>query len=275
MKRIKLLPASMLALLILAGTSCKNTNNDDDNNLPDADFTVEISKAEAISNEIGTTVDFAFEDDKMKGSTGGFPYSNCATLTFDLTSTPKKLTIDFGETNCLCYDNRYRRGKIFVEYTGEYTQEGSFRQVTSENFYINDNEVIINKTITTEGYNASNHLVFSINETGTIHWVDETTYTWASERQREWIEGEGTLNITDDVYLITGNASGSNSNGDSFTKVVTSALKYKISCTNIVSGVVSITMNNALNILVNFGEGECDRIAIVTILGYTFEIILW
>ncbi len=60
----------------------------------------------------------------------GFPFGNCATIEFDIESNPKKVTIDFGETNCLCEDNRYRKGKIIVEYTGNYYEEGSVRKST-------------------------------------------------------------------------------------------------------------------------------------------------
>ena len=42
--------------------------------------------------------------------------STCAQRTY--VSDTRTLTIDFGSTNCLCPDGRYRRGKIVVVFTG-------------------------------------------------------------------------------------------------------------------------------------------------------------
>lgn len=276
MKKQKLFYVFLLLFTgVLVLNSCKDNNNDDDDVLPDASFAAEISRAEAMSNEIGTLVDYAFNDGKLKSINDGFPFGNCATITFDLESEPKKMTVDFGDVNCLCADNRYRRGKVIVEYTGNYQEEGSLREITTQDFYINDNQVVLERTVTNQGYNNSNHLEFTITEQGTINWSDGTSYEWNSDRKREWIEGESTIEIIDDVYLITGTANGSNSSGDSFVKVISSPLEYKINCTNIVSGIVSITMNNSLNVIINFGDGVCDNTAIVTILGVTFVITLW
>lgn len=273
MNRINFFTISFL----LAGIflfSCANNNNDDDNALPDASFTVEITKAEAIANEIGTLTDYAFQQEPLK-SANDFPFGNCASIEFDLESTPKKITIDFGEINCLCQDNRYRRGKIIVQYVGSFSEEGSVRTISTDNFFINDNQVVLNRTTTNEGYNASDHLAYSVTETGTIVWKEGGSYNWTSDRKREWIEGEDTGELSDDVYLITGTASGSNTEGDSFIKEITNPLKYMINCANIVSGNVTITVNNIMNVLLNFGDGECNNTAFVTILGVTFPITLW
>ena len=49
----------------------------------------------------------------------------CATVTRDTLSTPRRITIDYGPVNCLCRDGRYRRGIVFVDYTGQRGVAGS------------------------------------------------------------------------------------------------------------------------------------------------------
>src|SRR5438105_2308185 len=68
------------------------------------------------------------------------------------------------------------------------------------------------------------------------------TITWVSTRQREWVEGYSTpLNVLDDTYSITGSASGTRANGESYTITITQALVRKMSCYWFESGKVEIT----------------------------------
>src|ERR1051326_8035647 len=87
----------------------KDTSSAEDNSLADKSF----EDMGQISNEAASSTN---------GSLGSFKYENdgllsaCATVTKD--SVNKKITVDFGTANCLCADGRYRRGKIFISYTG-------------------------------------------------------------------------------------------------------------------------------------------------------------
>ncbi len=62
--------------------------------------------------------------------------------------------------------------------------------------------------------------------------------------------------------------------GVKVTKTVTveNPLVFKASCHHIVSGTVSIVTSNNRNWTINYGTGECDNIAILTINGKTKEI---
>ena len=94
------------------------------------------------------------------------------------------------------------------------------------------------------------------------------------EHQREWIAGLLTRNIWDDECLVTGTASGTGLKGIQYTKTITSALHWKRVCKFFVSGVLKIEREGSETIELNYGEGECDASAIVTIGGESKEITL-
>lgn len=78
------------------------------------------------------------------------------------------ITVDFGASNCLCNDNRYRRGKVIFIYSGLYRTIGSVITITTSNYFVNDNQVLGTKTITNiappTGINGRHSIVV----TGTI-----------------------------------------------------------------------------------------------------------
>lgn len=201
--------------------------------------------------------------------------SVCATITHDTVSNPRTITINFGTTNCLCNDGRYRRGIINVSYTGHYRDSLSTHTITFTNYFVNDHQVLGSKTVTNNGHNNAGNLTFSISVNGSVIKANNGgTITYTSTRTREWIEGEHTSIWNDDVYLITGTASGSSSNGNSFTATVITALKVKLSCQWIVSGRLDLTPSGKPTRTIDWGSGNCDDDATVTINGNTYNINL-
>jgi len=201
--------------------------------------------------------------------------SSCATITHDTTTSPRTIIIDFGTTNCLCSDGRYRRGIINVSYSGHYRDSASVHTITFTNFYVNNNNVAGSKSVTNNGHNNNGNLTFTITISGTIIKANNGgTISFTSNRLREWTEGEGTSMWMDDVYLITGTANGSHSNGNSFTAVITTALKIKLNCHHIVSGGLDLTPSGKPTRSIDWGNGTCDNQATVTINGNVHNITL-
>ncbi|HVA98622.1 MAG TPA: hypothetical protein VNG53_06975 [Bacteroidia bacterium] len=60
--------------------------------------------------------------------------STCATVTNDTSVTPHVLTINFGTSNCMCIDGRYRRGEIIVNYSGRYFDSASVHTLSFSNY---------------------------------------------------------------------------------------------------------------------------------------------
>jgi hypothetical protein len=207
--------------------------------------------------------------------------SSCATLHFDTLNhlNPDSITVNFGTANCMGNDLRYRRGSLLIIYNGKYKDSLTTITVTPINYFVNNNGISGTKTIKNLGRNALGNLVYQFIDNVTITKADNGgTFTWTSNRQREWIAGQTTLfNWLDDKYAITGSAIGTNSNGRSFTSVITKPLirDMSIGCRKyFTSGVISHTPNNKPSRIIDFGDGGCDNKATVTINGKIYEISL-
>jgi hypothetical protein len=201
---------------------------------------------------------------------------NCGTVTIDTVSTNRTVVINFGTTNCLGADNRYRRGKILATWTGKYRDAGTVITITFDNYFVNDNQVLGTHKTTNMGLNTASHLVYKIEVNGSIVKANNGgTITWTSTRNREWVDGASTpLNILDDTYSITGSASGTNANGNSYTITITQALVRKMSCYWFESGKVDVTPTGRLTRSLDYGSSGCDNKATVTIAGTTYNIVL-
>jgi hypothetical protein len=205
--------------------------------------------------------------------------SGCPTVTINpITSYPMTITIDFG-TSCTCDDGKIRSGKIIAVLSAPYIDSASVLTVTLDSYHeiINGTDYSVQgtETITNLGHNQAGHPVFSVVITnGVVSSVNGTIH-WTSSRQNEWIQGYNTwFNVFDDVYLVTGTASGTDSNGETFQVNITSPLRVDLTCSWIDSGTLEIITQAYPPIVVDYGNGTCDNIATVTCAGYTFTIYM-
>ncbi|MFM2156904.1 MAG: hypothetical protein RL516_1653 [Bacteroidota bacterium] len=249
----------------------------------DTSTAVENAMADAAFNDVANIADEAYTGtvSSYKGSIPPLFLSNCASVSFDTAVSPKKFTIDFGTTNCLCNDVNYRRGKIIVAYQGFYRDSGSTHTITFDNYYVNDNRIDGSKTVTNKGRNNNGHLSYDIAVNGTITWDtayfgSASTSSYTANRTREWSEGESTLAWTDDVYLISGTQSGVTRTGASYTASTVYPLKKEIGYRHITDGTLAFTPQGKFTRYINYGypNGDWDNLAQVTINGYTYIIQL-
>lgn len=200
-------------------------------------------------------------------------YSSCATRTHDTVSNPRVLTIDFG-TGCLGNDGRMRSGQVIVTYTGTIGQQGHFRTITTSNYFVDGNQILGTKTVMNEGLNTDGNVWFTINVDGQIIRENGTTIDWLSDRTREWIEGYGTPERMDDVYLVSGTHSGQSSDGRGFTAQTLEPIRKAKSCNWRTAGILEVTPNERPVRTINFGDGTCDNDAVVAINGNEHAIEL-
>ena len=131
------------------------------------------------------------------------------------------------------------------------------------------------KVIQNSGINASQNVVFSVTLTqGKLIFPDGRTVERSFSHEREWIAGFLTRNIWDDECLITGAAEGVTIRGFAYTKTISSALHWKRVCKFIVSGVVMIEREGKETAILDYGSGECDAKAVLTIGDVSKEILL-
>jgi hypothetical protein len=194
----------------------------------------------------------------------------------DSTYWPKTVTIDFGSAGCEGPSGNIRKGKIIINITDRYLKPGSVRTFSFEDFYINDFKVEGTKTVTNEGRNDDGFMYFTVELTGgKVTTPAGKVITHEFSKTRTWIEGEQTPRWRwDDKYLIEGEASGINRFGIAYTRTITTPLLVATSCRWIMSGVIEIQPVDCPLILLNFGNGECDDVATITVNGETKEIKL-
>jgi len=253
-------------------SSCRRDKNNNTDN--DTEMASDNSISEFAYNDVGNIVDDA-SDKKTGDNLGNYKTSsNCATVTHDTVSNPKTITIDFGPTNCLCNDGRYRKGQILVSYTGKYRDSGSVHTITFNNYYINNNHVMGSKQVSNMGKNASNQSYFNINVNGLIIKASNDSVLWTASRVRTWIQGESTQTWGDDIYEITGNGSGQRANGNTWTMNIIQPLVKDLSCNWISEGKIELQPTGKALRTIDFGNGSCDNQATVTINGNVYNITL-
>lgn len=269
---VKILGVIAAVAIGLMMNSCKK----DDNSTPNPPTAGSFTKTatESASAEIAFSDAFRQVDQAVKQNNKDV--NSCPTITFtpaDLTF-PKDLVIDFG-TSCTGTDGVIRSGKILAHLTKSYIDSGSVTTITFDNFYINSRQITGTETITNMGRNYAGHLVFEVQVQNGNYYSPDGVTSYNSEQQREWIAGESTLlDPMDDVYLITGNADGTTTDGTNFTVVITSPLQVAVGCAWIESGTLEITQQNFPVITLDYGTGDCDNIAVATCSGYTVTIYM-
>lgn len=277
MKQTKIMFKScvILALGMLIVSSCNRKN---DNNLSndEAGYGADHAKLAQTFNDVQNIADQAGNTGSLNNyRTEESILSNCATVTRDTVSVPHLMTIDFGATNCLCMDGRYRRGQIMVSYNGHYRDSGYTHTITFNNYFVNNNQVTGTKSVTNVGHNAAGNLVYHINVNGGLILANSGgTLSWVSTRIRTWVAGESTSVRSDDVYEITGNGTVTRPNGNTFTVAISSPLKVANNCNWIEQGIVQITPPNSVVRTLNYGNGNCDNQATLTVNGNTYNIVL-
>ena len=273
---LRSLALACFASAALLTTSC-NRNND-------ATPTDDITTAEDRTDDNSETA-MSSEAMQMAGPTDaqaqGSPniigdadfrarFGSCATRSYDFAT--KTLTIDFGTTNCLCADGRYRRGKILVRFTTDVNRRTAGAVVTRENYFVNDNQHTATRTFTDTGLGSftvdvTNASIIRANGGGTHSW----TANWTFARTA----GYGTPQVSDDVYSVTGASSGTNRKGISYTATIQSPLIKRADCPKyFVQGTMGITNFNNRVMTLDYGTGTCDNVATVTVNGRTRTIQL-
>ncbi|WP_210513909.1 hypothetical protein [Hymenobacter terricola] len=199
----------------------------------------------------------------------------CATRTY--VADTRTLTIDFGPTNCLCPDGRYRRGKIVIVFTGNDLHRHSGATVTRENYFVNDNQHTATRIFTDL---SGGSFSVDVPSASIIFANNGGTHSWTAHRVFTRTAGYATPQISDDEYSITGSATGTNRRGISYTANIVQPLikHFTVGCfRHFVSGTVNIANSKGNTLLLNYdpaGTGACDNIASVTINGTRTRTII-
>ena len=272
MKQLKML--STVILIFIGLNSCqKDTVNP---TVDEITLSQQETQSEEVASDIDLLVDEAIDSNILQlksAQIGTKSYlSDCAIVTINTASSPEVITIDFG-SSCTGKDGRVRSGKIIVT-SDSFKTFPSIREKTFDNYYVDGKKIegTIMKTILKDQEN--NIRTAEIEENIAITFPDnEGTATRVASLTRQYQRGEFG-NRGDNQVVSWGTVEFTRLSGVKVTKTIDSnnPLVFKMTCHHMVSGIVSVTTSNNISWSIDFGNGDCDNIAILTIGETTKEI---
>ncbi|HEY6062593.1 MAG TPA: hypothetical protein VIV35_03230 [Chitinophagaceae bacterium] len=268
----------------------------------------EVSKAAGESDAAAETTFNEFFDDAMGtnndvgvAGSGVFygrpdtltPVPRCFTITIthpNNTPFPVIAELDFGTTGCPGPDGRIRRGKIIIEYTNRLIYPGAIATTSFDRFYVDAVHVEGTHKIT----NISTAPIPPVNLArkfkvevinGKLSWPDGNFIEWNSNKTITQVEGLTTPDYPrDDAFKIEGSANGYVKRGNLLVRwesTITEPLLRRLTCRWIVKGrirTVRVNLPDPNNsrwvAILDFGTGNCDDQATITINGVTRQITL-
>jgi len=279
--RVSFLITVMLAGLVILHSSCEKDETAEPQN-PITQSEVKAAEEDALADRL-----FSELTDITNEAIGGHQASlkgtmldtifmgPCVTVSIDTLAFPRTLSIDFGTENCLCHDGKTRRGTILVEHTGPYWAMGTVITTTFDNYFVNDHQLLGTKVVTNTGMNSNNNPTWTIQVDGQVITPDGGDITWTGNRLREWVEGHNTPFIRwNDVYLITGSHEAIASNGNTLSVTITKALEVALNCHWIREGTLEMQHSLIPLMVFDYGDGNCDDQATVTINGIIYPLKL-
>ena len=253
---------------------------------------------EVFDNVMGVNADVAFGGTGVFGQMNPGTSGGTARLTAcpDVTIThlsavdpfPVKIVMDFG-TGCTGRDGRTRSGKIVSVYTIRLFVFGATATTEFVNFTIDSIKVQGTHIITNQGEPISTNPLcvkhkWKVEVRNAKLIKPNGNYTeWTSTKTITQLEGWCTPYIhIDDIYKIDGAAHGKVKRGDlliAWNSEITEPLIKKFACRWLVKGIIRIarlnlTTNSPWVATINYGTGDCDNKAVVTINGVSHNITL-
>ena len=273
MKSQKLILGMLLSLFML---SCSNNDSNSTSDLSEAKVNAKI---DVITDDVSKVVDdqfgaqFGVSGKSSESITSFLP--SCAVVTATVSETTWTRTVVF--TNCTLPNGNVLDGTIIVSGSTNADLPSHTISYSFVNFHHNNILVEGNRTVTRNLQStatlATLHPVANMSIDMTVTFPNGNSYHRVGNRIREMIEGFDTQPIwQDNVFSITGSWTTTSTNG-SQSSTITTPLISKMNCPNIVSGIVQIVRNNNTATL-DYGNGDCDNQATLTINGTTTTITL-
>lgn len=257
---------SLAAVFFLVLAAC-----DSNDELISTDNSPAISTdEEVVDGYFEDTDDVVFEANDQITATNGRSameddesLTRCAEITHDAEN--KTITIDFGD-GCEGPGGKIRSGKIIITYTDRKYVPGAVWVYTLENYTVNGIALEGTKTLTNVSGSESDYLSFNkLLEGGKATWPDGSFATREVNKTFTWIRATRPVN---DEFHVEGDASGVTKDGVAYEVDILSKLIYKRKCRRAgvhiaVQGLKSVIKGEE-EILIDFGDGECDNLVTIT-----------
>ena len=269
MKKINLKFGAIALGIALTTYACKKSTTLTD----DTSDGVELSEsanddgmADAILAEFGEDVD-TISSSLTRG------HLNCGIHTVKRYTDSIIVNTDFGSSNELCKkDLVIRKGKVISKYYFKPSKKqlDSIRYFTTD-YFRNDVGVIGTKLI--EFIDAST-VKISVKNAQIIK-PNGSVVSWSSERTRKQIEGINTPFLrSDDNFEITGYSFGTNASNKPYKLTILNPLLVSYGCSYIQKGSVKLERTGKKDAMIEYGNGECDDKAKLTVGSWSIDIVL-
>ena len=236
------------------------------------------TQAEETLNDIDILVDEALDSNfgtLKSASLEGFSYlTDCPVVTINKTAVPQVMIIDFG-TSCTGKDGKKRSGKIIVTSTA-FNTFPSVRDKSFDNYFVDGKKIEGSVTKTISKDQEKNIRTAVIQENITITFPDgEGTAKRVANLTRQY-QRNTLFNPLDNKVVSWGTVDFTRISGAKVTKTITSGdpIVFKLACHHIVSGTVTFTTSDDREWSINYGDGDCDNKATLTIGDKTKEITI-
>jgi hypothetical protein len=210
-------------------------------------------------------------------SRGGLRYEigHCPDVVIDTAEAgyPITITLDYGDSTVL-KNRRVLSGTVEIVISGPKNTDGTIRTITYTDFTVDS--VVVNGAVS-ELFNGDNSSTKTISVTDdlTFLYPDGTLYTRVGKRVHNWLEGLDTeLDPEDDKIEVTGDVTVTSSLDESYSKTIIEPLIRLGSCKYYVQGIAQITLNSEIISEINYGDGDCDNEATITVAGVDSTIVL-
>lgn len=203
----------------------------------------------------------------------------CATLITsytpqDAVTWPKTYTLDFGAEGCTDSHNRTRKGKMIIVMSKPFFVQDATATITFDNYSVNGIQVQGTQTITNQSSNNGLKFTYAV-EGGLLTFPGDTIMIgYSGSRTLTQTDGAGTpWVLEDDVYELSGSATLQLGSSLTATIATATALERKLSCAWIGKGVLTMTAAGQA-VKIDYGNGDCDDKAVLTLGAKTKEITL-
>ncbi|WP_025742301.1 hypothetical protein [Aquimarina pacifica] len=279
----------LLTGLITASTflfSCSkdddsNSDNDLDGLIPDTEVTTskQHKSIEEATNQINEISQNSFDSssDRSSKKLRLKTASDCASIEENINENDLNsgtATIDFGD-GCELEDGSTISGKILMSFVYEDTEDGILitSTQTMENLTIDDMSVSGTSTMTMvmptfdffdeniDEFKTSIEFITKLS----FEWEDGLTASIEETMDEEIIQSFDFSNPNDSGSSITIRGIGSTkfSNGDTYSFTTSIPIILDLNCEYPLSGII-LNTENTITTTLDFGNGECDSIAIET-----------
>lgn len=191
---------------------------------------------------------------------------DCPTVIFDRDA--RTALFDFG-AGCQAYDGVTRSGSISISYSGS-IRSNAILNLTFNDFKANGQTYSGTAAITV----SSGAVQVSLVEATATNSAGETTTIDATLTVKAAIGNP--VDISDDVYLVGGNVTVTDKDGDTYSFTITEDLEFSLTCAYPKKGKMEGVNSDNIAVKVDFFpvNGECDDIVAITIGSVTREIRL-